>query len=363
MKFKIAEIPKGARTIGSILNQNGYQAYVVGGAVRDWLLGRNPKDWDIATDAKPDDILPIFEEQNIKVWPLGKKFGIVKMEIEGQEYDVATFRKKIEFEEGKSKVGEYSDNINDDLAFRDLTINALAMNIQTGEIIDPFGGQKDLEQGIIRAIGDPDERMKEGPIRTLRAVRFAVKYGFKIDPETEATIKRQGNLLSLTAGGRIKRELNAILMLNKASVALKMLTDMGLSKVIFPEVNLMDVIEEIDKTPKNLVDRWATILKNTGKGKKINTEVARQIMRKLGFSLAEIEPVNRKIYAQSEQKLTAADLDITAAELQKLGVKPEDMQTVQNQLIDLIVFRPEKNKNSILKNRAKKWLQGVEITK
>lgn len=362
MKFKIASLPKGVKTIGSILATNKYQAYVVGGAVRDWLLGRNPKDWDIATDAKPDEIVPIFEQQNIKAWPLGQKYGIVKMEIDGMEYDVATFRKKIEFEEGKSKVGEYSDNITDDLSFRDLTINALAMNIQTGEIVDPFGGQKDLEAGIIRAIGDPDERMKEGPIRTLRAVRFAIKYGFKLDPETEATIRRQGNLLSLTAGGRIKREMNAILMLDNASKALTMLADMGLAQVILPNVDLNEAIKEIDKTPKKLVDRWATILKNTGKGKKINTEVARQIMRKLGFSLAEIEPINRVIYAHGEP-LKFTDLDVTEKELQKLGVTPEQMPTLQKQLIDLVVFRPEKNKNSILKNRVKKSLQGEAITK
>lgn len=363
MKFKVVDLPQGVQTIGNALNKNGFKAYVVGGAVRDYLLGRTPKDWDIATSAKPEDVMRIFEGMDFKIWPMGQKYGIVKVQVGTEDYDITTLRKRISFEDGKSQVAEYSDSIEEDLAFRDLTINALAIDIQTGEIIDPHGGQEDLKNGIIRAIGDPDERLKEGPIRSLRAIRFAVKYNFKLDQETANTIKRHASELKMVAGGRIKRELNTMLLLDDASRALRMLKDTGVARALFPEVNLDNAIQKINDLPKNLEERWAEILKDTGKGEKISTIVARQIMRRLGFVLAEIEKVNRLIYSKSEQKLTADDLDITEKELQKLGVSPEDMETVKNQLINLIVFRPEKNKNSILKNRVKKWKQGIAIEK
>ena len=354
MKFnKLARIPDNIFKIAKILGDAGYQTFIVGGAIRNILLGKQPKDWDITTDATPDEIVRIFEEQNLKVFQMGMGLGISKVFIGGSDYEISTFRKKLGYEEtARPKTSEFSKSIKEDLSHRDLTINSIAFNPLTNELIDPFGGQKDLEMGIIRTTGNSDERFKEDPVRPLRAIRFATQYKFTLDKDTQTAIKRSAAKLKYISAARIKKELDALLLSNEPSGGLQLLHDLGLLKVIIPEVDITNAVKTIDDTPKQLDVRWGVLLQDTGKKGEISTKTAREIMRRLKFKLVDIEKINKLIYTQNDP-LDIKDLDITKSELQKMGIPAKDTEKVLEKLLDLVISFPEKNKKPSLQRWVK----------
>lgn len=208
--FKIV-MPDEVTHLIDILDWAGYDSYIVGGCVRDFFLGKAPHDWDICTAAEPKKVLTILDLHKIKSIETGLQHGTVTAHIDGNNYEITTFRID----------GEYSDNrrpdnvhfvrdVKADLARRDFTINAMAYSSWEG-LVDPFGGYGDLDAKLIRCVGNPDERFQEDALRILRALRFAATYGFKIEEETAAAIHRNKDLLKNISAERIQSELCKIL--------------------------------------------------------------------------------------------------------------------------------------------------------
>lgn len=180
------------------LNEAGFKSFPVGGAVRDSLLSREVSDIDITTDARPEEIEEVFRD--FKLIDIGKRFGTIKVIIEGDAFEITTFRKESAYRDGRHPTEvSFSDNLIDDLERRDFTINAMAFD--HGEIIDPFGGRTDLSRKVIRAVGDPRERIDEDLLRSLRAVRFANRLGFTIEESLKEAIRENaGKINSISKG-------------------------------------------------------------------------------------------------------------------------------------------------------------------
>ena len=195
--------PRAVRAIAERLEAAGFETWCVGGAVRDALLGHPHLDWDLATAATPDQVRKLFR----RTIPVGLDFGTVGVfDDEGVMHEVTTFRRDVQTD-GRHAVVEFGASLEDDLARRDFTINAIAVSPGTGEIRDPFGGQADLEKKVVRAVGAPDERMREDRLRALRAIRFAGRLGFAIEDETWRAIVRSAPHLPRLSRERVKQEL------------------------------------------------------------------------------------------------------------------------------------------------------------
>ena len=203
-------IPKGAQEIIAALQKNKYEAYVVGGCVRDSLLGKEPHDWDICTNASPVQVkLCLYQHKIIET---GLKHGTVTVLIGGDSYEVTTYRKDGEYTDHRRPDSvKFISDLKEDLARRDFTINAMAYNDADG-LVDLYGGREDLEKGIIRCVGNADHRFEGDALRVLRALRFASTYGFEIHPSTAAAIHRNARYLEYVAEERIFAELCKLLV-------------------------------------------------------------------------------------------------------------------------------------------------------
>jgi len=223
------------RIIGRLRRQ-GRQAWLVGGCVRDRLLGRQPKDYDVATDARPEQVLALFPGSRL----VGARFGVVVVREGQAEVQVATFRSDHAYRDGRRPTAvSFETDPRRDVLRRDFTINGLLMDPDSGEVLDFVGGREDLAAGLIRAIGDPEERFAEDHLRMLRAVRFAAALGFRIEPATLAAIQRQRRRIGQIAAERIHDELVRILTEGGARRGLELLDESGLLAEILPEVAAM----------------------------------------------------------------------------------------------------------------------------
>ena len=191
-------IPDDLRNISDAFSAEGQELYIVGGAVRDALLNKAPKDYDLATGASPEAVIDIVsKDPGSKVDLTGKSFGVVRVNTEdGNEYEIATFRKDIG--SGRRPDAVEFTSIEDDVNRRDLTINALFYDMDSGEVVDYVGGIEDIKSGVVKAVGDPVERFQEDKLRILRAVRFAGRMGSDLDPETEAAIMEDNDLTEVS---------------------------------------------------------------------------------------------------------------------------------------------------------------------
>jgi tRNA nucleotidyltransferase (CCA-adding enzyme) len=226
-------IPKDVKIILYTLKSSGYESYIVGGSVRDFIIGNPmPKDYDIATSALPEVITTLFD----KTIPTGIKHGTVTVMIDGVGYEVTTFRIDGEYLDNRRPEDvTFVSNLKEDLARRDFTINALAFNAEDG-IIDYFGGIKDLDNKIIRAVGEPNKRFKEDALRMLRAIRFAARLNFHIEEKTLEAIKANSNLILNVSGERVRDELCKMMVSDSASKALELLQETKLLGFILPEL-------------------------------------------------------------------------------------------------------------------------------
>ncbi|MGF1508337.1 MAG: CCA tRNA nucleotidyltransferase [Myxococcota bacterium] len=221
----------GANKVAEGLRRAGYQAFLAGGCVRDLLLGLEPKDYDIVTDARPEQIQTLFRHTRM----VGANFGVVQVRLAGFTYEVATFRTEGSYTDGRRPDSiQYADRPEDDIERRDFTINALLMDPVTEAVIDHVGGRADLRQGIVRAVGDPDRRFGEDRLRMLRAVRFSTRFGFDLDPGTAAAIRRHAPELGDVSVERITGELEAIFHAERAYEGLALLEDLRMSRVALP---------------------------------------------------------------------------------------------------------------------------------
>ena len=247
------QIPEHALTVVERLERYGYEAYVVGGCVRDSLLGRSPKDWDVCTNALPEEVLRVF--RRFHVIKTGLQHGTVTVMVSHQPVEVTTFRI-----DGAYTDNRHPDSVNfvsrveEDLARRDFTINAMAYNPTRG-LVDAFGGQEDLRAGIIRCVGEPDARFNEDGLRILRALRFAARYNFGIETETAFSIHRNRHLLENVSVERIFAELKGILVGEGVLGMMQAFPDVF--AVIIPE--LAPAIGFDQRNPHHCYDVWTHI--------------------------------------------------------------------------------------------------------
>ena len=215
------EIPAEVRSILSVIQKSGGSAYVVGGCVRDAILGRTPHDWDICTSLRPAQTVNLFSHYDCAVIETGLKHGTVTIRFKGENYEVTTFRKDSTYSDNRHPDAvAFVDDVKEDLARRDFTMNAMAYNEEAG-LVDPFNGRDDLRFGIIRCVGDPNERFQEDALRILRAMRFSARFGFAIDLNTKESMLRNRDLLSNIAWERIREELLGILSGEDAASVLR----------------------------------------------------------------------------------------------------------------------------------------------
>src|ERR1700690_2556175 len=190
-----------AEKIARTLHDAGHQAYLVGGCVRDLELGREPADYDVCTDARPERVQELFPRS----LAVGAKFGVILVVEEGGQVEVATFRSDIGYSDGRHPDHVvYADSPQEDVLRRDFTINGLLMDPATGEVLDFVGGRADLHAGIVRAIGDPRLRFTEDKLRMMRGVRFAARFGFRIEPETMAAAQSLAVQITQVSPERIR---------------------------------------------------------------------------------------------------------------------------------------------------------------
>ncbi len=234
------EFPAKVRTIISRLQDAGYEAYAVGGCVRDSYMGRIPNDWDITTNALPAQVKEIFS----RTIDVGIEHGTVKVMMGNDGYEVTTYRIDGEYEDSRHpKEVTFTSDLAEDLRRRDFTINAMAYSEKTG-LVDLFGGMQDLRDGVIRAVGDPAERFDEDALRMLRALRFSAAFDFKIEDETAKAISRLcGNLANISAE-RIRTELEKLICSDHPG-RLRQAYDLGVTAVIFPEWDVMTECEQV----------------------------------------------------------------------------------------------------------------------
>ncbi len=235
-------LTNGALKVCDVLREAGYASFVVGGAVRDLLLGIPPKDFDVATDARPEQIKPLFRRAIV----IGRRFRLVHVMLGGETVETSTFRAADANTSEKDEHGRVlRDNVfgnqEEDARRRDFTVNALYFDPANEEIVDYHGGMADLKKHLLRMIGDPETRFREDPVRMLRAVRLAAKLGFTIESSTRAPIRRLAALLEHVPPARLYDEMIKLLMSGHASACVRQLREEGLSKGVLP---LLDVILE-----------------------------------------------------------------------------------------------------------------------
>lgn len=224
LKIKSKDVDPAALFIIKRLNDSGYEALAVGGCIRNLIMGEEAHDWDITTKATPEEISGVFKE--FKVIPVGKKFGTVTVVIDHINYEVSTFKKNTSIQ---------IPNLFQDLRHRDFTINALAWREKEG-VIDYFNGLEDIKQKIIRGVEDPVERIKEDPLRMLRAIRLACKLDFKIDKTVLQAIEKNSSLIKKVSQERIRDEITKILLSNYLGRGFKLLHRLELLRFIMPEL-------------------------------------------------------------------------------------------------------------------------------
>ena len=270
------EIPKDAALILKILNDAGYEAFIVGGCVRDSLMGRTPEDWDITTSAAPEDVKRLFHA----TVDTGIQHGTVTVVIHHTGYEVTTYRIDGTYSDGRHPDAVYfTSDLIEDLKRRDFTINAMAYNPNIG-LVDAFGGMADLEQKVIRCVGNPEERFTEDALRMLRAVRFSAQLGFEIEPETWQAIPKLAENLTRISKERIRAELDKLL-LSGAPEKIRLCYTSGMSQYIMPWLDTMFATSQntlnhkwdvgthtmavLAHTRADRYLRWAALLHDVGK--------------------------------------------------------------------------------------------------
>lgn len=372
MKFtNFGDIPPQVLELAQILNEAGHEAYLVGGCVRDIMLGKTPKDWDIATDAEPQEVIKIFEDENMRVIPTGEKFGTVTVHVDDEDFEITTYRLESDYSDARRPTAvSFSKDLKEDLSRRDLTINAMAFDPLTGELVDLFGGQEDLEKGVIKAVGRAEERFHEDALRLMRAVRFASRYGFILDEDTKKAIKRNAERLRYVSAERIRDEIEGILMTDKPSIGIELLHELGLLKIAIPEVDILASVPQqspwhhkdvfghtmdvVDASPPKLDIRWATLLHDTGKEKArvrdeagrdrfighdlISGEIADKVLRRLKLKNHDIDKIVKLIKLHQAEPKKRNKLKNF---IRYLGVENlEDWKAMR--LADITSHKPEK---------------------
>lgn len=231
-------IPDDILQIKDVFVNNGYKLYIVGGSVRDSLLNKPIKDYDLATNATPDQVEEIMNKAGFKTLPTGKAFGVINVFTDTDEYEIATFRSDGEYSDSRRPDSVTFSDINTDSKRRDLTINALYYDIDTKEVIDLVGGINDIKKGIIRTVGKPEDRFKEDKLRILRSIRFAGRFGSQLDPNIDKVLSNDNSLRGVSPE-RIRDEFLKTIKSAKSIQQVFLLIDKyKLWNEIFPGINI-----------------------------------------------------------------------------------------------------------------------------
>jgi len=282
MQFDIP-IPSDIQTIKDIFKKNNFKLFVVGGAVRDALLGKTPKDYDLVTDAVPDKVEEMMKSGGLRTLPTGKAFGVINVFTSEGEYEVATFRNDIGSGRRPDSV-EFTD-IRGDVNRRDLTINALYYDIDTHEIIDLVGGIEDLKNGVVRTVGAAEDRFGEDRLRILRAIRFAARFGSNLDPATDAALMKDASLEGIS-GERIRDEfLKGLSSAKSQKQFLEMIQKYNLFQWVFKGLNVdVDTVKTLSKNEDNLVLIARLLKTNT-------LDSLKKKLNELKYSIEEIKSI------------------------------------------------------------------------
>lgn len=333
-------VKRAAVEIVKTLRERGHQAYLVGGCVRDLLLGREPADYDVATDAVPSEVMAIFPQ----TWAVGAQFGVVLVPIPADEscenleagaaghhhgcVEVATFRSDGTYTDGRHPDAvRFSKDASEDVQRRDFTINGMLLDpMNADEVIDYVGGRSDLKAGVIRTIGDARRRFSEDKLRMLRAVRFAARFGYEIEEETLAAIRGLATQMRVVSHERVRDELTKMLTEGRARRAFELLDSSGLLKEVLPEIAKMKGVEQppqyhpegdvwihtlllLEKLPANSSPTlaWGALLHDVGKPPtyrvapdrirfdghvEVGVKMTERLGRELRFSNEELQQVS-----------------------------------------------------------------------
>ncbi len=340
------QLPEKVKYIIDTITEAGFEAFAVGGCIRDSILGREPNDWDITTSAKPEQIKALFQ----RTIDTGIRHGTVTVMLDKEGFEVTTYRIDGEYEDSRHpKEVIFTANLVEDLKRRDFTINAMAYN-DTAGLVDVFDGVKDMEKHVIRCVGNAMERFSEDALRILRAIRFSAQLGYEIDPATQEAIRKLAGNLEHISAERIREELTKLLVSPHPDF-LEKAYELGVTAVILPEFDrcmetpqnhkhhCMNVGRHILCSVKEVREikelRYAMLLHDIGKPRTMETdeegithfhghpavsaEMAKEILRRLRFDNDTVSTVTRLVEYHDYQNNTAADMRIVRRAVNKIG--------------------------------------------
>jgi poly(A) polymerase len=340
----------------------GHELYLVGGVVRDLLLGRPVTDLDYATSAHPEETRCLGEEAGAEtIYTVGEAFGTIGLVFAGVTVEITTYRTEWYPTLDRRPAVRFGDSLLEDLARRDFTVNAMAVHAVTGELVDPYGGQLDLERRLLRAVGDPFERFREDPLRILRAARFAAQLGFEVEAQTRVAMQELASELQRVSVERIALELNRLLVAPEPDRGLELMRQTRLLPVVLPElVPLAEdpgdrrhkdiwrhTLQVVRQSPPRLAVRWAALLHDAAKpmtrtideqgevhffGHELKgAELARKVLRRLRQEKALIERVAQLV--ELHLRPAAYDETWTDSAVRRLMVEAGDLL---EDLLDLV---------------------------
>lgn len=371
----MVQIPLFAARCCAVLREAGYEAYPVGGCVRDHLLGRQPEDWDVATSARPERVMELFPH----AVPTGIRHGTVTVLLEGGSAEVTTFRREQGYADGRHPDAVSFDvGLREDLARRDFTINAMAMDAD-GSILDPFGGRGDLTQKRIRCVGNPVERFREDALRMLRAVRFSAQLGFEIEKNTLDAIAECAPQIKNVSAERVRVEVEKALIAPCPERGTLMFT-LGLLTPWLDRPSSVD-LNALEKLPALPMYRWSALCVQLGnvallaalRPDKRTVQICSGVVRLAKAppdsdfdwrrALAEYGPEIAAVAAvvlDLEQALTqvlssnpvyeTGRLALSGGDLQGMGLSGPEIGQMQRVLLDYVLAHPGKNRAKTLRN-------------
>lgn len=370
--------PEKVKKIFEIFNKHGYDAYAVGGCVRDSLMGRAPADWDITTSASPEKIIEIFEREGIRTLPTGLKHGTVSVLLDGEIFECTTFRIDGDYKDSRHPESvSFTDKLELDLARRDFTVNAMAASSERG-VCDFFGGRDDLEKGFIRCVGKPHLRFFEDALRILRGVRFATVLNFDIEAETLCAIKDLAHTLSDISAERKTVEFSKILCSEFADRGAKLLFETGIIYELLPDAQTLPTNMTLLISEFSL--RLATFMHQSGARDLSRLRLSNAQKKSISILLTPIEFTDTdegarrtlagygelaipacKLWGRDallelvakQKKLDPAvsisQLEIDGNILLSIGIRPENIGKTLSALLDAVICHPElNNKNSLI---------------
>lgn len=269
-----------ARALGERFAERGFECYLVGGCVRDVLLGRESPDLDIATDAKPTEVLEIVRAWASQTWLQGVRFGTVGASFDGQHVEITTYREEWYPESSRKPEVHFARDIRSDLSRRDFTVNAIAVRTPSGEVYDPFDGLRDLTKRVLRTPASPEQAFTDDPLRMLRACRFASQLDFDVDEAVIEAAHRMADRMEIVSAERVRDELSKLVCGVRPSQGLQMMVDTGVTEHVIPELPRLEMEQDpihrhkdvlrhtfavTEGVPPDLVTRLAALLHDIGK--------------------------------------------------------------------------------------------------